>query len=138
MATGNRGHRRANAEPGQYRRWMSDADFVEELPDDPRRSGWGQEWHAPNGQVSHMREVKAAGVLRVGERADPLVAGDFIAWQDGDYKAVSHDEFVASAWDLAGPSALEFDALTGVRPGPRVHPAPSSTCRAARRNRLAL
>ena len=35
-----------------------------------------------------------------------------IARQDGDYKAVSHDEFVAGAWGLAGPSALEFDALT--------------------------
>ncbi|HEV3071846.1 MAG TPA: hypothetical protein VGY76_10535 [Solirubrobacteraceae bacterium] len=90
---------------------MADAQFVEELPDDPRRSGWGQEWHAPDGRVSHIQEVAVAGILRIGQQTEALAAGDFIVWQDGEYKAVPHDEIMNGSWDQAGPSAIEFDAL---------------------------
>jgi hypothetical protein len=90
---------------------MADAQFVEELPDDPRRAAWGQEWHAPDGRVSHVREVEVAGILRVGGRTEQLAAGDFIGWQDGEYKAVSRDEIMTGAWDQTGPSVMEFDAL---------------------------
>ena len=90
---------------------MGNAEFIEDLPDDPRRAAWGGEWNAPDGRVSHAKEVEVAGILRVGERTEQLAAGDYIVWQDGEYKVVSRDEFVNDAWDLAGPSVFEFDVL---------------------------
>ncbi len=90
---------------------MSKAEFVEDLPDDPRRAAWGGEWHDPGGRVSHAKQVEVAGILRVGERTEQLAADDYIVWQDGEYKAVPRAEFIGGAWDLAGPSVFEFDAL---------------------------
>jgi hypothetical protein len=82
------------------------------LPDDPRDNGF-VDAHGPDGRIARVREIDEAFALVDPDSAarTEMPQGGYLVWEDGAWRAIERDEFMAAGWDIAlrGPSTLEVD-----------------------------